>query len=239
MNNNIAICYFGLTRSTKKVYESHFENIFNVLKENNIYYEVFMHTWSTLDGKQNIRGKASKYDIDYDEYKLLNPHHYKIESQDNFLNFINFSDYFYKDIYDKFGYKNRKKGEWKPKLIRNHLCALESQKRVLSMVDKNKFHKIIFIRPDVVIYQKIKIDPIINMKKHTIIIPLGDNYEGYNDRFAICTWRNAHEYGNRINEIAEFRKNNGRIVSEKYVKFIIEKYKMTVEIMSFNMKIIR
>ena len=33
LNNNIAICYFGLTRSTKKVYLSHHNNIFNELKK--------------------------------------------------------------------------------------------------------------------------------------------------------------------------------------------------------------
>ena len=239
LNKNIAICYFGLTRSTKKVYLSHIENIFNVLKNNNIYYEIFMHTWETLDGKQNIRGKDyTKVNIDYDEYKLLNPNHYKIEIQDEFLDSIDFSKYFYKNIYDRYKF-DKVKGEWKPNLIKNHLCALESQKRVLRMVNTKIFNRVIFVRPDVMIKAKLNIQKLLNMKKHTIILPFGDNYEGYNDRFAICTWRNAHEYGDRINEIIEFRKKNGRIVSEKYVKFIIEKYKMSIDIMSFPMKIIR
>lgn len=239
LNKNIAICYFGLTRSTKKVYLSHIENIFNILKNNNIYYEIFMHTWKTLDGKQNTRGKDyTKVNIDYDEYKLLNPNHYKIEIQDEFLNSIDFSKYFYKNVYDKYKF-DKVKGEWKPNLIKNHLCALESQKRVLRMVNTNIFNRVIFVRPDVMIKVKLNIEKLLNMKKHTIILPFGDNYEGYNDRFAICTWRNAHEYGDRINEIIEFRKKNGRIVSEKYVKFIIEKYKMSIDTMSFPMEIIR
>ena len=240
LNNNIAICYFGLTRSTKKVYLSHHNNIFNELKKNNFYYEIFMHTWSIKDGKQNTRGKDyTKLDIDYNEYKLLKPNHYKIESQDDFLDSLDFSKYFYKNIYDKYGCKDKINGEWDPKLIRNHLCALESQKRVLKMVNTKKFQRIMFIRPDVRIRQKLKFDQLLTMKKHTIIIPSGDNYEGYNDRFAICTWRNAHEYGSRIDEIADFRKKNGRIVSEKYVKYIVDKYKMNVEIMALRMKIIR
>lgn len=238
-NNNIAICYFGLTRSTKKVYNTHFENLFDVLKEHNINYEVFMHTWETLDGKQNTRGKNyTKTDIDYNEYKLLKPDHYKIDIQDDFLKSIDFSKFFYQNTYNKYKY-DKVKGEWKPKLIKNHLCALESQKRVLKMVNTNKFDKIMFVRPDVMINKKINVNQILNMKKHTIIIPFGDNYEGYNDRFAICTWRNAHEYGSRIDEIADFRKKNGRIVSEKYVKYIIDKYKMSKEVMVLPMKIIR
>jgi hypothetical protein len=38
----------------------------------------------------------------------------------------------------------------------------------------------------------------------------------------------GHIYGNRIDEIADFRKKNGRIVAEKYLKFIINKYSMVV-----------
>ena len=168
----------------------------------------------------------------------MNPNHYKIEIQDEFLNSIDFSKYFYKNVYDKYKF-DKVKGEWKPNLIKNHLCALESQKRVLRMVNTNIFNRVIFVRPDVMIKVKLNIEKLLNMKKHTIILPFGDNYEGYNDRFAICTWRNAHEYGDRINEIIEFRKKNGRIVSEKYVKFIIEKYNMSIDTMSFPMEIIR
>jgi hypothetical protein len=72
-----------------------------------------------------------------------------------------------------------------------------------------------------------------------ISIPNFDNCEGYNDRFAIMNYSNACLYGKRINEIIEFRKNNGRIVSEKYLKFIINKYKIPVNLIDFNFDIIR
>ena len=98
---NVAICYFGMTRSTKFVYESHVTNLFNVFTKNNIDYKIYMHTWKTehniiWEEKSNIK-------IDYDEYKLLNPDVYSIDSQNDFLNSITFSDYFNQKLYEKFG----------------------------------------------------------------------------------------------------------------------------------------
>ena len=40
-------------------------------------------------------------------------------------------------------------------------------------------------------------------------------------------YKNACLYGKRIDEIVDFRKHNGRIVSEKCLKFIINKYKLS------------
>ena len=50
---DIAIVYFGLTRSIKKVYQSHIRHIYQVLDRNQITYKKFMHTWSMKDGIQN------------------------------------------------------------------------------------------------------------------------------------------------------------------------------------------
>jgi hypothetical protein len=95
-----------------------------------------------------------------------------------------------------------------------------------------------FIRPDVSIYDSLPLHQILpNLDK--INIPSFDSNEGYNDRFAIMNYKNAIIYGKRINEIAEFRKNNGRIVSEKYLKFIIHKYNLNVNLINFNFVFVR
>ena len=46
-------------------------------------------------------------------------------------------------------------------------------------------------------------------------------------------------YAYRIDEIIDFRKNQGRIVSEKYAKFIIDKYFEQVHFIDFHFEIIR
>jgi len=121
----IAICYWGMTRSTKFVYNSHMENLYDILKTHNIDYKIFMHTWET---DTNIIWESS-CDIpnDYDEYMLLKPNFYKIEKQNDFLKTLNFENYFNKKLYSIHG--GDTDNEWRPQLIQNHLCALESQKK--------------------------------------------------------------------------------------------------------------
>ena len=50
----IAVCYWGMTRSTKFVYKTHIEHLFNVLKNHNIEYTIFMHTWKVENDKNII-----------------------------------------------------------------------------------------------------------------------------------------------------------------------------------------
>jgi hypothetical protein len=233
----ISICYWGMTRSTKHVYKSHFLNFFHILKDSNIDYKVFMHTWKVENDINIIWEKVSDISIDYQEYNLLQPDYYKIDEQKLFTDQINFNDYFNKELYNKYG--GDTPHEWRPQLIMNHLCALESQKRVYKMVNNSgeEFDFIIFIRPDVLITNKFDIN-ILNTD-FDIIIPSYDHHEGYNDRFAILPFKKSSNYACRIDEIIQFRKNHGRIVSEKYVKFIINKYYNKLKFIDFIMTIIR
>ena len=238
---DFAIIYFGLTRSTKKIYKSHIDNVFNQLKNNKLTYKIFMHTWKTNNNKQNVWGKTIPIDIDYNEYKLLNPDFYKIENQDLYILNLNMNKYFYKDVWDTIGHSRN--GEWLPGLIKNHLCALKSTKSGLEMVEEfvkrgNKFKYVMFIRPDVFIKNKLPLNEIL-FKPCEISIPNEYHHEGYNDRFAIINYDKAAIYGKRIDEISEFRKTNGRIVSEKYTKFIIKKYNLKLNLINFSFDIIR
>jgi len=224
----IAICYWGMTRSTKLVYQTHIQNVFNVLTNNHIEYDTYMHTWETENNANIVWEKDCKIPVDYEEYKLLSPTVYKLEKQNDFLGTIQFDKYYYEGEF-----------EWIPQLIINHLCALESQKRVYRMVIESgiQYDYIIFIRPDVYVCNPINF----NFIGHNfdIIIPNTDHNEGYNDRFAIIPFLKAKKYATRIDEIAEFRKQNGRIVSEKYVKYIINKYYPNLVMNDLIMKIIR
>ena len=100
------------------------------------------------------------------------------------------------------------------------------------------FKQIIFIRPDVKIKNLLPLYDILS-NPDAIYIPNEDHHYGYNDRFAIMNYRDACIYGKRIDEIAEFRKTNGRIVSEKYLKFIIDKYNMNIVFINFNFELTR
>lgn len=234
---NIAINYWGMTRSTRFVYKSHHEKLFDVLKKCGINYDIYMHTWKT--DKNIVWGDEVNIPINYEEYQLLTPTHYQIDEQSLFLESINFEDYFNQKIYDLYGGDTYR--EWRPYLIRNHLCALESQKRVTTMcINSNKkYDFVIYIRPDVEIQTAFPIDCLSKININDIAIPADNHYEGYNDRFAIIPFSVCEKYGKRIDEIIEFRNLKGRIVSEKYVKYIIEKYYDKVHFINFNFQITR
>lgn len=168
----------------------------------------------------------------------MKPDFYTRDNQDDFIAGINMDNYFYQDVWDQQG----DHGEWLPKLVLNHLCALKSQKCGLEMVENfvaegNKFKHVIFVRPDVLFYDPLPIQEVDAV--NDIFVPDQDHEEGLNDRFAILKYDKAHIYGKRIDEIAEFRKTQGRIVSEKYVKFIVNKYQLNLKEIKVNFLITR
>lgn len=238
MEFDLAIIYFGLTRSVEKTHLTHEKHIFDILKKNNLKYKTFIHTWKTKNNKQNIWDKEIPQKINYLEYKLLSPDFYKLDSEDEFLESINMNNYYYQDIWEK--KQNSEAPEWSSKMVSNHLCMLESQKRGLEMVKSygDKFKFIMFIRPDITIHNNLPVEKIFENTEE-IYIPNHGHFGGFNDQFAILNNENAQFYGNRINEIAEFRKNNGRIVGEKYCKFIINKYNMKINMIDFQYTITR
>lgn len=236
----IAICYFGMTRSTKYIYQSHKENLYQILRNNNIEYDTYMHTWETLNNTNLIWYKDCNIPVDYEEYKLLDIDFYNIEKQNDFLQKIDFNDYCNIELYERYGDSEH---EWIPQLIKNHLCALESQKRVYNMVmnSKKEYDYILFIRPDVLITNEFDVKWLSSFQEDNtdILILDYDHHEGLNDKFSILPFHSALKYACRIDEIIEFRKHHGRIVSEKYVKYIINKYYPKTKFIHFIMKIIR
>ena len=75
-----AICFSGLPRSFKSVFEAHKKYMFNVLEKQGIKYDIFIHTW-------NNKVKYPKFLPDegnVDEIiKLYKPISYKIETYDD------------------------------------------------------------------------------------------------------------------------------------------------------------
>ena len=76
-NKKIAIIFYGLTRSLNKTINSIHENIFNVLKENLIEYDIFIHTYKINGEYKNdwSHENTANY-INEDIDKLLKPKYY-------------------------------------------------------------------------------------------------------------------------------------------------------------------
>jgi len=200
-----------------------------------------MHTWKTNDDRQNVWENIIPQKIDYSEYTLLSPNVYQLDNEDDFLESIDMNKYWYKDIWDKHGHSHH--GEWLPKLVSNLVCMLESQKRAVNMVktsvmNGDRFKFVMFVRPDVTIYNDLPISAIFS-NYDKIHVPDYNHFEGINDTFAVMNYENACIFGKRIDELEEFRKTHGRIVSEKYLKYFITKYNIPVNPIHFVFSITR
>jgi hypothetical protein len=93
---------------------------------------------------------------------------------------------------------------------------------------KEDFDYVMVIRPDSLFCTPLNphVFKQLDSSPNVIVTPNFDSGEGYNDRFAMLNYNsNTSKYLKRIEEIYDWRKNHtNRIVSEKYVKYICDKY---------------
>jgi hypothetical protein len=79
----VVIGFYGITRCLKYSIESINKNIFDILKVNNIEYDVYMHTYHLTNYKNIRTGEViNDNEIDNTEYKLLNPDYIEIDVQE-------------------------------------------------------------------------------------------------------------------------------------------------------------
>lgn len=233
----VAVCYWGLTRSVKQVYQTHDDNLFNQLIINGLEFDVFMHTWK-MKGKQRVWTSEIDTPLDYEEYKLLNPDFYCIDDQDEFTKNLAFDQYFYKGVDNTGGYWSIHIAEI---LTLNHVCALKSLKRVTEMMELsgNQYDYVIYVRPDARLNNKFPAEEILKLKDLDIIIPCWEHHQGYNDRFAVLNRQTAPIYGKRIDGLAEFKRSQGYIHAERYLLHTCQLYGLNVIQVDFRFNLVR
>ena len=223
----IGICFYGLTRSLEYTIDSINSNIFDVLKDNNIEYDVYLHTYD-LDKIHNPR--TGEYDnLNKEEYKLLNPYKYKKDNQDLFDKKTNYNEYFTKG--------NLKRSffiiEWEKHdnyiTFKNLIRALNSQKEVTKLWNNSdkEYDIILYLRPDLK-YNKLDINQfyeLMNMEQDkrdkVIYIPTWHDNGGYNDRLAFGTPKVMKIYGHAFDDLLEYSKRK-RVQSESFNKYRIK-----------------
>lgn len=213
----VAVCYYGLTRSVKLCHSSHKEKVFQVLDKLGYNYDIFMHTWELSGETQRVHHNTLNVPVDYEEYQLLNPKYFKRDCQDEFLGSFDIN------VYTE---DNRKRGEWNPILTLNLLCGLESLRRVYTMVEESekKYDKIIIIRPDLYLKTELSFDSIcsfLEKNERGIVIPSFDHWGGRNDKFAVMNFSHAKSYCTRIHGLLDYRELAGKIQSEAYMGYVI------------------
>ena len=213
-NTKIAIVFFGLTRCLSKTVDSIKKNIFNVLTEHNLDYDIFMHTY-TIDGKytNSYNGLSIKYENE-NVKNLLNPKYLLIDKQEEIIKKLNFDKYCNK-LNDNNAWGDKKQQKI---FLQNMILALYSKNKITNVLKKHKtnYKYAIILRPDLKFFNKLDINIFKELNDQNICVPKQDWYTGCNDRLSIATIKNALYYGTLYNSLLNYSKKYN-IISEKFL----------------------
>lgn len=222
----ICICFFGvISRSLPHTIDSINTNIFNVLKESGISYDVYVHNMK-VNKFESTTSKNDKVDNLKDCCKLLK------------------CDYFSETNQIDFDEKNLSlfRRSWKygfnfgfTKLtFKNAIRQLHSIKQVTKLWEsKNKQYDFyIYLRPDLKYTTKINIDQILQYinNNHVLLSPYwGRWYNGLNDRIYMGTKKVIKLFGNRIDEVVEIiEKRKKPYHPELFMRYTAQKYNIQI-----------
>jgi hypothetical protein len=217
----VGIIFWGLTRSLKYTLDSIHHNVFNVLRNDGIEYDVCMHTYTLKNHYSNTRNNELPIILNNDEYKLLNPTHLIIDSQEEVHTKLNISQY-----------------KTQPDPWHNNYETLEYF--ILSMYSKNKitqylidnniiYDKLLFIRPDVKYKTKFDVTWLNRADDYEILIPNNCVFNGFNDRMCLSNYKTGLKYGTIFNYLLEYGKHKS-LHSETAIKEIMKRIEPNLKI---------
>ena len=228
------MAFFGITRSLKYTVDSINKQIIDVLKNNNIEVDIFLHTYKLTTNYINKRTKEKKNfnDIDNEEYKLLNPDYKQIDIQEQIINNLNLKQY------------RTHRDPWKTNYnsVDNYILGCYSKKQLVNLITKSKNHYdyVIFLRPDCLYEKKIDINFFKKVNNTTMCFPDFHLYGKYkvNDRFSICNMNNYQIYGNIFDSLLLLSKQMP-LHSETILGLIIKNNNIKIEKINFRFKRVR
>jgi len=225
------ICFFGVIGiSLKYTIESIKKNIFNILKERGIEYDVFIHNnrishIGVPPLPPTYLRTNKKYPIDNLLYKKLNPKKYKETPQINFDKKYNWEMVF----------KNGDIHQNNFVSLRNAIREIHSIKKVTQLwKNEEEYDLYLYLRPDLLYINKLDIELILQNinKKNLLFTPAWDKHLGLNDRLYFGKYNTILKIANRIDMIPELIiKTNIAYNAERFMKQIVNKYKInTIDI---------
>tara|TARA_Y100000389_G_C17423914_1_gene498399 strand:+ start:224 stop:1051 length:828 start_codon:yes stop_codon:yes gene_type:complete len=211
----IAIGFFGLTRSLKYTINSIKSNLLDVLNDNNIEYDICLHTYNvnfktytnirTGEGYGSMEMKEDT--IDNEEYKLLSPKYFHIDDLDVIKEKLDLPKY----RSQKDNYNN------KYSTADNIILAFYSKYMLTNLIEKheNEYDYVIYMRPDCEYLHKFNINNYLrDVNDNSIVIPDFSIHGIYNlpvkyrinDRLCIANMKSYKIYGNAFTKLLELSK---------------------------------
>jgi len=216
----VALCFWGLTRSLKHTIDSIQTHIMTPLKNANIEYKIFLHTYQFDSEYFNPRAKEEHVQLDFQEYKLLNPDYLQIDNQDEVKARIGLEKY------------RSQPDPWNTNYITvdNFICAMYSKKRVGEMIKNcgETFDAYIFLRPDVKFLNSLSIQYLSLIHGNRVCVPNFHLFPEFNDRFFICSNANIHTYTQLFDDMLEYSQHSS-LHSERFqYAMLTKKYRLIV-----------
>ena len=236
-NINVALCFWGIARSTDFTIESIERNIWKPLQDAGIKYTTFVHTFILKKPYTNSRASEWNIRLKNDIWKMLLPDHYMVEFQEDVDIGLNFKKYrTYGDPWE---------GEQvsmyqKYSTLDNHIRALYSLSKVTSLWEPmaSTFDVVIYLRPDVRFTTPLKIEWITQCQRGRICIPNFHLVDGWNDRFAIGKPLDMLLYGDRFIGAHKYSLKKP-LHSESFLAEYMKNYRIYPMPISFTFRRIR
>lgn len=214
----IAIIFFGLTRNLKKTFLSIKYNVFQPLQDCMIDFDIYLHTYY-LASITNTRSHEDQIPLDNEEWKLLRPHHFLIDQQDEVDTFLPHEQFC--------KYKNPWPEDPSRNSMRNLLRALYSLKRAWSLLQQQpEYDGYLILRPDLMYTSPLQIDFTLPIRGRVIYLPdWGTVRSGDNDRLCLTSRDGAQIYMNRYDDIILY----GRLFtpnSHRFLHWVLNKNNM-------------
>lgn len=225
----VALCFWGICRSTNHTIESIHQYIRIPLLKENIEFDIYLHTYQIQQPYSNIRANELNIQLDNSLYKLLEPDYYLIENQsdvDKSLNFISYMTH---------GNPWKTSDSTENTTFCNHIRALWSLAKVTSLwtSSQKKYDRVIYLRPDVKFLKPIQIKWLYDVQEKEICIPNFHLTDDCNDRFAIGHPDVMKLYGNRFIDAYQYSLHYP-LHSEKYLAYTLIKYGISIQHIRFR-----
>lgn len=207
----VAIAFFGITRTLAHTLRSIHQNILKVFEDNKIIYDVFVHTYH-LSTYRNPRSGEFSNSMNNDEYMLLNPVAFEVDSDAFIRQSLNLERYHSQKDYFKNDFNS----------IDNFIMALYSKKKLLSIIKDHgmMYDYILFVRPDCSYFQKFKLEYCFRCSPNTITVPGWHLMDNMNDRFAICHFKNWEKYASFFDSILQMSKEHVLHPEMSFMKYL-------------------
>jgi hypothetical protein len=222
---NIAVCFFGLCRSTKYTIDSIKKYIYTPLDQMNFNYDIYLHSYTTNLLYSNPRNDEIDIKLDNESYKLLNANIIQIDDQDKLKQNLNLVKY-------------RSSGDpWDNNFnsLDNHILALYSLYQLTQLWKNKTYDYIIYLRPDVLFINPLLPSYFENLNNNTIVLP-NFHQNPVNDRFAIGTPAVMKIYGERYNLAYQYSLNK-KLHAEEYLNYILKIN--SIKVIKINFKFYR